>query len=331
VEEDALLTAEVQLYWQEGSSSIEVATGGGGSVSYTTTPRIARYGEDIGFAQEDNGTSPPSTGHLYEDGWDDMESGRYGLGWDNVKYGTGTEFDAFVTCRDYDSGDVVKRVMARRNFLHAPPFRHLTMQSWDVNGIGQYAEDYVAVTFKHFDLRSLSFLQRETTARAAGAGFDALVYRTRLIAHGTERVVGSFNLTGAGYEDGDGSAIAPIEPLTAPRSGFTDFVSTGDARDFDYLLMVLQAVGLSVMACQMNEGIAVHPNGSYSCGSLEFGDVTGALDVVHAANKTPTTHRALFNQAFAQTRAVDHYGDVSTVEGDADSGSFCAAGIWVPF
>lgn len=138
----------------------------------------------------------------------------------------------------------------------------------------------------------------------------------------------------------------PIVPSPADQA-VLDAMSLGNvetgfgarmALPADVALRVYRFAQSYVMETAVWSGFNVHPAGHWSHAGPH--GIDEEFDIVQAKGKARTSHKFLFNKAFAQTRTHDYYGqafddgleDASGNGGSAgDVGSFRTNGIWITF
>lgn len=86
---------------------------------------------------------------------------------------------------------------------------------------------------------------------------------------------------------------------------------------------------------EWGQGFSVHPAGHWAhCVNAELGKTAGTpefYDIVQPRNGKRTTHKALFNKAFKQSREYSFYQTNFAGRINWDYGSFRTAGIWTTF
>ena len=149
----------------------------------------------------------------------------------------------------------------------------------------------------------------------------SLIYEIDDYIDGTAQVVGRafdkefYNLTDAlGFTEAN------------PRGAATVKVPIAGRRVYLYALAASISTAWGV-------GFNVHPKGHWSCqiAGADMGNLVAlrqAFDIVQPKGGRRTTHKALFNQAFRQTRDYSFYTEAFSEKQLVDPGSFRTFGIW---
>jgi hypothetical protein len=215
----------------------------------------------------------------------------------------------FYVVRRRDTDAVIRRFKLSNYFGGKCPGSFLTH-------IGTAARNVL----QHADLRSLQFflfLVHGTGSTITGKT-TALVYAWNNLEASVTNRVGTVEeaITDSKLED-----AAPGAPLIQ--------LPSGDSTNEDTTMFFMESAALHLIDPRFFAPFTWHPYGNWSSGLSLSLDTAGVLDVVQAykADGTAydrTTHLALYNEAFEQTRAQNFHSPVS----DTDIAPNASAGIW---
>lgn len=157
----------------------------------------------------------------------------------------------------------------------------------------------------------------------------ALELRTlSLIAYVTDLKTGLFQARNFVYNDPYLSA--PEVSIGAPAPGYYPVCSERIPASADLIHARMLQFCINT---EWSSGFSIHPKGHWSC-SLPDGPANANMDIVHFANGRQTTHQALFNKAFGQSRTPAFYAeDYPERPGSLprDLGSFRSNGVWIDY
>jgi hypothetical protein len=105
-----------------------------------------------------------------------------------------------------------------------------------------------------------------------------------------------------------------------PTQAEIDAAGGSRATPYDHYSLYYFSPHISLQATNL---LNVHPNGHYS--AYATGGAGSVIDVIAHASGNRTTHKAMFDKAFKQTRDYADYDSSGVFSG----GMFATAGMWV--